>query len=626
MPASDRLLARDGILGCVLAAVVVAVFAPALANQFVNWDDGTNFLTNHSYRGLGWPQIRWMLTSALTGHWIPVTWFTLGLDYVLWGMNPLGYHLTSILFHALGSLLFWFVALRLLAAAGPGLGPGAVRVGAAVATLAFAVHPLRAESVAWITERRDVVAGALFFATVLTHLKACAGERPGRGVWRAASLVLFALALGAKAIVAPLPLVLVVLDIYPLRRLRPSWQTWRESTARWLALEKLPYLALSAVAGAIALAVLDANHLLSAVDHHGPGYRIALATYGLWFYLWKTVAPFGLAPLYELPLDVALSDPPFLLSTLAVVALTVVLWQLRRRWPAGLAAWAAYAAILLPVSLRVHTGLQLVTDRYSYLACLGWALALGGAAACLANGATRMLAPIVARMAAIGIVVWLAGLTALTVQQVQVWHDAETLWRHAVDVFPDCATCYNGLGKALANERLMAAAIEQFEKGLAVRPNQHAITLNLVDALILTDRPSEAERYVRPLVERYPEDTEVRSRLVLAYIGQDRRQEAAGEIARTLRFNSSSPLTLVNLGFALIRLDRPREAIACLRRALQVSPAAADAHFWLAQAYLAAGETAAARQEIDLLRELDREMADRLLPVAATRARPRPTP
>ena len=151
-----------------LAATTLLVFSPALLNGFVEWDDHVNLIQNTGYRGLGWRQLRWMFTTIVMGHYIPVTWLTFGLDYTLWGMNPLGYHLTNNLLHAANSAIFYLLALRLLARATSLAGP-ALRVASVMAALFFALHPLRAESVAWATERRDVLSG-LFFLLTVSHV------------------------------------------------------------------------------------------------------------------------------------------------------------------------------------------------------------------------------------------------------------------------------------------------------------------------------------------------------------------------------------------------------------------------------------------------------------------------
>ena len=138
-----------------VALVTIFVFLPVLHADWVDWDDPTNFLNNTYYRGLEWPQLRWMMTTNLMGHWIPVTWLTLGLDYVVWGMNPFGYHLTNLLWHAASAALFYLVAGRLLELGMPSATPLMGGLGATAAALFFAIHPLRVESVAWITERRN---------------------------------------------------------------------------------------------------------------------------------------------------------------------------------------------------------------------------------------------------------------------------------------------------------------------------------------------------------------------------------------------------------------------------------------------------------------------------------------
>src|SRR5712691_776823 len=182
-PVSSALPQRRGywLVPVLIALVTFTAFLPTLQNEFVGWDDATNFLDNPHYRGLAWTHLRWMWTTHL-GHYIPLTWMTLGLDYVLWGMNPLGYHLTSLLLHAANAVLFYFVAFRIL-----GLGlpdPGDRRqadlvLSAGFAALVFAIHPLRVESVAWVTERRDVLSGLFYLSAILIYLRTC--ERGERG-------------------------------------------------------------------------------------------------------------------------------------------------------------------------------------------------------------------------------------------------------------------------------------------------------------------------------------------------------------------------------------------------------------------------------------------------------------
>src|SRR5438093_1542089 len=191
-----------------VALFTLAAFLPALQNQFVNWDDKDNFLDNPHYRGLGWTHLRWMWTTHL-GHYIPLTWMTLGLDYLLWGMNPVGYHLTSLLLHAANAVVFFFVVRRILTLAlpSPSERGHALAVAAGFAALVFAIHPLRVESVAWVTERRDVLSGLFYLSAILMYLRACERGARGRG-WYWAAVGLFAGALLSKSMVVNLPFVL----------------------------------------------------------------------------------------------------------------------------------------------------------------------------------------------------------------------------------------------------------------------------------------------------------------------------------------------------------------------------------------------------------------------------------
>src|SRR5438034_10730862 len=198
------------LVPALIAVVTFATFLPALHNQFVNWDDDKNFLENPHYRGLGWTQLSWMWTTHL-GHYIPLTWMTFGLDYLLWGMNPLGYHLTNLLLHAANAVVFFFITRRLLTRAlpGPSERGHTLAVSAAFAALVFAIHPLRVASVAWATERRDVLSGLFYLSAVLRYLRASVREERGRG-WYWGAVALFAGALLSKSMAVNLPVVLMI--------------------------------------------------------------------------------------------------------------------------------------------------------------------------------------------------------------------------------------------------------------------------------------------------------------------------------------------------------------------------------------------------------------------------------
>ena len=470
--------------GALVAVITLITFLPALRNDFVNWDDVENFLNNPHYRGLGWTNIHWMLTTAHLGHYIPVTWLTLGLDYVLWGMNPRGYHLTAILLHAVNALLVYLLAYRLLelgfaarsnrhgsSLAGverpdARLADSAKRglaLGAATAALLFSVHPLRVESVAWITERRDLLAGLFSMLTVLAYLNAArrGASSALRTSWYWISVGLFALALLSKSIAVGVPVVLLALDIYPMRR--------RDLVS--LLIEKVPFVLVSVAVSALMLAIGIRSDLLIDRRTLGVGDRVAILGHNLLFYAQKTIVPWPLSPLYELYIPVRPLTARYLLPAIAAVVISVALIGLRRRWPLGLAAWTAYVALLLPVSGILQNGHQIAADRYTYLACLGWALAAGaGVAWCWRAQYAGALAPGVARLVVALSATAIVALAALSTLQVRVWRDGEALWRHAVAVDPGSGFAHYHLAGALSLLGNHEQARAEYAKAVALAP------------------------------------------------------------------------------------------------------------------------------------------------------------
>jgi tetratricopeptide (TPR) repeat protein len=463
-----RLTARGWPPALVVLATL-AVFLPALDAGFVNWDDDENFLRNPHYRGLGPQQLRWMLTAYHMGHWTPLTWLTLGLDHALWGMDPRGYHLTSLLLHAGSALLVYVLALRLLRRALPAAtGEVDLRIGAAAAALLFAVHPLRVESVAWVTERRDVLSGTLFLAAALAYLGSAGDAGRQRGRWYAGALLLFAGALLSKASTLTLPFVLLLLDIYPLRRLGGA-AGWVTPSARRVWLEKLPFLALGALTAVVAFRALAPLGNTPSLAQLPVPLRAMIGIYGLASYLLTTLVPLDLSPLYQFPVGVTWLHFAIVIAGFAVSAAA---W---RRWPAFAAAWGLYVVTLLPVLRLVQGGPQVVADRYSYLACLGWAL-LAGAAAARRWGGTRVARALLAA--------WIAALGMLTWQQAGVWHDSVTLWSHAVAVNPESRAAHANLARAHAAEGRIAAAAGHYEETLRLSANRapyHVIIAELYE-------------------------------------------------------------------------------------------------------------------------------------------------
>ncbi|HYB42611.1 MAG TPA: tetratricopeptide repeat protein [Candidatus Methylomirabilis sp.] len=547
--------------GAAVTAVAFLSFLPALDNGFVNFDDADNFLNNPHYRGLGWPQLRWMFTTMLLGHYVPLTWMSLGLNYALGGMDPRGYHLFNLLLHSANAALFFLVARRLLAAAFARREDPDLCLGATFAALAFGAHPLRVESVVWVTERRDLLCGLFFLASTLAYLRGVRGGGPLRTRWWIVSVAVFVLAMLSKAAAMPLPAALVVLDVYPLRRVRSvGWGR--------LLVEKTPYFA---VAGAGAVLAWLAQSSAEAVStyHRSAAARIGMTGYSLVFYPWKFLWPAALTPLVELPGRVDLASPRFLAPVVLAVAVTLGLLALRRRWPAGLAVWVYSGLMVLPVSgIVVHAGIQLAADRYSYLSGLGLALLAGGGLSWI-RARRRQLPAVASAGCIIVAVLVIASWAAGSWRQSRIWRDSETLWRYALAIDPQSAFAHFQLGAALSNTGQPDQAIAEIERAIALLPDQFPNDKAAFHAglgLLLQQRGdvTGAEEHYRAALGFSRDNAIALNNLGVIELRRGQREEALGLFLQALRAAPGYPGACVNARRVAGALGIvPRELATC---------------------------------------------------------------
>jgi protein O-mannosyl-transferase len=614
LPALLSIVFGPRIIPPALALVTFLVFLPTLRNGFVAWDDYMNLVDNPAYRGLTWPQLRWMFSTMLMGHWIPLTWLTFGLDYVIWGTNPAGYHLTSLIIFAANAPVFYFVALRLLRHA-TAFTDGALRLSAIAATLFFAIHPLRAESVGWATERRDVLSGLLFLVTILLYLKASDAAGGRRGWLLAGSVGAYVLALVSKSSVMVLPLVLVVLDIYPRRRLGGRWQEWTSAAARAVWLEKIPFMVLGVAGAALGYYAQNANMFITTLERYPLSARPAMVFYSLWFYVQKTAVPQGLSPLYELPLKVSLLDRQFLVPAIAVTLVTGAVVALRKRWPAGLAVWAYYAITIGPVIGIVHSGYQLTNDRYSYLPGFAFALVVGALVGAVVQlgAAGTLRPPLVRALAGLG-VLWFCGLAYLSAQQVQIWRDTENLWRYALESEPNCALCHGNLGVLLSIQGHLELAKAEFERVLELRPGEPRAIQHLGHTYTLLGDYPRAIEYLHLYLKRNPNDADVLNNLAATLLTAKRPREALAPLQRAIRVKPGHVLAHVNAGYAHADLKEYPEALSMFRQAIALKFDTPVAWIGLGRVYLEQGNTDAARTALGILGMLDTQQANTIRP------------
>ncbi|MDE2143927.1 MAG: hypothetical protein KGJ84_16075 [Elusimicrobia bacterium] len=446
-----------------IAVATALAFRTALSARFLTWDDLDNFVLNDNYRGLGWTNLKWMFTAIHMGVYIPLTWLSCAFDYELWGMNAAGYHLTNLVLHALNAVLVFRIAAALYDGEFAAERSWLTDFSAAGAALLFALHPLRVESVAWVTERRDVLSGFFFLAAVRFHLQ-------GR---RKAAVGAFGFSLLSKATGVSLPALLLVLDFYRAPRMdRRAWV----ATLR----EKIPFLLLSVPFAVVALLGQAEKGAAKSWSAFGLTERLAVSSRSALFYLYRTAWPFHLSPLYRLPPFEKLNLWPFP-AYVVLTALATVLAVLRaRKQPALASAWFWYLLALFPLSGFFQSGGQLAADRYSYIPCLSWAVFAGG----LLREIFRRRTDVRLRVGAgAALVVLIAGLGFLADRQTRVWRDSVSFWSYVVSEDPGSPAARNNLGATLAQRGDLKDAVKEFRETLRLDPGREDARLNLVKAL-----------------------------------------------------------------------------------------------------------------------------------------------
>lgn len=509
---------RSAIFAVGIAVVTVLAFLPALRGEFLNWDDHFLFTENPNYRGLGIPQLKWMFTHALLAHYQPLTWMTLGLDYCIWGMNPLGYHLTSILWHAANAVLLFFLSRRILQLAQcRALDPEAADAqnttrrlmqGAALASLVFAVHPLRVESVAWITERRDVVSLFFLLACTSAYLR-YASNRENRALWYTAALGFYIASMLAKVWGLTWPLVLLVLDAYPLRRLTATEYSPRDRLAVFTSrlAEKVPFAAVAFVLGRYSYRLQSAYGIISSEPQRWTE-RLAKTFHALGFYLEKTIWPVGLGPIYEVPIPFDPFAPRFVFSAAAVAIIATGVAVLAARKPAISVSLLLYAIIISPTLGLVSSNLALTADRYSYVATIPLAVLMGASWLGRRNSRLRWRVQGTASMLAIVLLV------GATWRQCGVWRSSESLWQRALQLDPHSWNAHNNLGALKMQERNWAAAAGHFRRALDRLPGNARCAMNLSKCLIQLQQPEEALKVLRAAADPASRDVAIQCTLV----------------------------------------------------------------------------------------------------------------
>jgi protein O-mannosyl-transferase len=557
-PASSR---REAAVGrghraltlLLLAGGTFAAFAGVLRNGWTVFDD-PQYVTDNPFvnRGLTAKGVLWSLHTPHGGNWHPLTSWSHMLDVQLFGLAPAGHHAVSLVLHVLTSVMLAVVLFRLTRAWWRS---------ALVAGL-FALHPLRVESVAWISERKDVLSGLLFVLTIEAYRRWVA--RPSAGRY---GLVLLGLALGlmSKPMLVTLPFVLVLLDVWPLGRLKRFRRNPEPGApARSLAgliMEKWPLWVLVAVSSALTMVFQSLIGATPGAGRLPAANRLLNALVSYWRYVGKTLWPSDLAVFY--PFSGEAQVTAGVVGAIALAAVTAwVLLQFRRR-PYLAIGWFWYVGMLVPVIGLVQVGGQAFADRYTYLPTIGLSIVLVWGLAEVVAGSRAGRAAAVCVSA-----VLLAGLAVATWRQVGLWRDDRTLFNHTLAITGDNALAQQCLGEALLRSGDPLGAVPHFEEALRLRPGLYGLHGSLGSALGALGRFREAEFHLRAAL-REGETTRTHHNLGSALAGQGRLDEAIPEFETAVRLGPDEHDSLQQLAAVYAAVGRRREAVRCWQRAIE---------------------------------------------------------
>ncbi len=580
-------------ISLLLALVTLGLYAPAVRHPFVNYDDGAYVIFNpHVNSGLNWQNIKWAFTGVTAGNWHPLTWISHALDCQLFGLHAGGHHLTSVLLHAVNVVLLFLLLERATAAKGRSF---------LVAAL-FALHPLNVESVAWVSERKNVLCTLFFLLGIAAY--GWYARKPGLKRYLALA-AMFGLALASKPMAVTFPCALLVLDYWPLRRIRgwvgPS-DTFPVPQVPFskLVLEKLPLLAMSAASAVI---TVIAQRSAEAIPKSWPlSWRLENAVYGYAMYLWKAFFPQGLAPFYPYTL---LNYWQVGLAAIFLLAIGLAIWKWGTDRPYLVSGYLWFLGTLVPVIGVIQVGALSRADRYTYIPLLGIFVAVVWL---LSDTADAKGVGIRGRIAATAIVLTL--LSLVTWRLLGYWRSNIDLWTHSLEVTLSNFVAEENLAVTLGDMGRDGEALVHFENALQIRPDDPNCLLNVGMSLMKHQRLQEAREKFETVIQLNKDP----KWLAIAYRGlgaiddqSGDRQKAREDFLRAVQLNPEGEdaadfynLSLVEaqeaaerlsgllaahptadgylqLGQVLESLHRTSEAQAAYRKALQLNSSLPEA-------------------------------------------------
>jgi tetratricopeptide (TPR) repeat protein len=539
-----------------------AAYLPVFNNEFV-WDDLAYIRDNPNLRSFTGSHIQWMLTSFLGGNWMPLTRLSLAFDYLLGGASPKIYHFTNLLLHGANTYLVFFLSLAVLRLASKNLSLGMEKAGAGwmkgaawMTAVLFALHPTQVETAAWAVERSNLLCALFFFLSLRTYLDYASGVGSRRKKYMAC-LGYFCLAITAKPFAVTLPVVLLLLDHWPLGRMKKGFRS--------VLAEKIPFLAVSFIAGLVAIAAQSDASALIPLQTLPPDARFWNAFHAVAFYLWKLVWPANLAVFYPVTLKTESPSLENVLALLLFFSISYLCYRQRKARPYLSVVWLYFLVTLAPVLGIFQIGSQFAADRYLYFSSFAFYLLFAAALAIfLARRGTSWM-PSAAILAGV--------LGYATLLQVGTWSDSITLWEKAVEVSPHASgLAYANLAQAYEDRQLLDEALKAWDEALAIGPVDSIKLEGKGLTLLQKGRAEEAAKIFRSDLVLDPKNPIAHRCMFLALQSVGKLQEALPEAQEAVRLSPAFPLGYNYLGTCYFGLNQTDLAAENFQKAVSLDP------------------------------------------------------
>lgn len=538
-----------------LALIVIVPFYQTMQFKFVIYDDSRYILGNKNIQaGFDRSSVSWAFTTLFAYSWHPLTWLSLMLDYKMYGTSAGGYHVTNVLIHLVNTLMLFLIFGRMT---------GGLWKSGFVAAL-FAVHPLHVESVAWVMARKDVLSAMFWLLTMAAYAYYADNPSLRRYVW---VFIAFGLGLMSKPMLVTLPVVLLLLDFWPLRR----FQGGAFIAGQRLILEKIPLIALSAVISAITIHAQGSSGALKSFGDIGLSERMVNAVVSYGGYVAKMLWPVNLAVFYPYPTSFPISV--VLLSVTFLGAVCFFSFRYIHTAPYLAMGWLWYLITLLPVSGIIQVGDQAMADRYTYIPLIGLFIAIAWGIPDLLKGNPyyRYIIPVAAGATLLLLVI-------LTFNQTGIWKDSRVLFEHAIAVTEGNYVAHNNLGSYLMGHKRFDEAASHFEKVVQIKPGNEKYLNNLGIALFRQNRYDEAMTYYLRAIAINPRFADSYYNAAAVCLFSGRENEALEYYRKALHLRPGNAVAENNVAEILIRQEKLDEAIIFLRAAIRHKPDFAEAH------------------------------------------------